>query len=177
MSTQDTRPNADPVIAVFDTHAAAEATIKALSRAGLDMKKLSIIGKGYQMEEHALGFYTVGDRIKTWGGIGSFWGAIWGLLVGPAVFLLPPVGLVAAAGPFTLALVAALEGAAVVGGLSALGAALSSLGMSNNQAIKYEADIKADRFLVIVHGSMEDIARARAVFETGPHPATVPATA
>ncbi|MFZ3121553.1 MAG: hypothetical protein WA159_24915 [Variovorax sp.] len=58
------------------------------------MKKLSIIGKGYHTEEHALGFYTIGDRVKTWGGIGGFWGAIWGLLAGPAVFLIPAVGIV-----------------------------------------------------------------------------------
>lgn len=173
MSNRETSSQTDPVIAVHETHSAAESTITALSRAGFDMKKLSIIGKGFHTEEHALGFYTVGDRIKTWGGIGSFWGAIWGLLLTPAVFVLPPVGLVAAAGPFVLALVAALEGAAVVGGLSALGAALYGLGMSKSQAIKYEADVKADRFLVIVHGSADDITKARAVLKAMLHPETL----
>jgi hypothetical protein len=155
--------NTDPVIAVHDTHGAAEASIKALSLAGFDMKKLSIIGKGYRTEEHAVGFYTTGDRVRAWGAAGGFWGAIWGLLVGPAVFVLPPVGLVAVAGPIALALVAAFEGAVVVGGVSALCGALASIGLSREQAIKYEADIVADRFLVIVHGSQEDIDRARAM--------------
>lgn len=165
----DTSPGTnDPVLAVYDTHTAAEATVKALSVAGFDMKKLSIIGKGYHTEEHALGFYTVGDRVKTWGGIGGFWGAIWGLLTGPAVFLIPTVGIVAVAGPFGLALVAALESAIVVGGLSALAAALVGLGMSKDRAIRYETDVKADRFLVIVHGSAEDISRARAILATAP---------
>ena len=160
-----TDTDTDPVIAVHDTHAAAESTIKALSRAGFDMKKLSIIGKGYHTEEHPLGFYTTGDRVKAWGGIGSFWGGIWGLLTAPAVFVLPPIGLVATAGPLVVALIAALEGAVVVGGLSALGAALYGLGMSKDRAIKYEADVKADRFLVIVHGTADDIAKARAVLK------------
>jgi hypothetical protein len=168
MSNIKSHSDTDPVIAVYDTHAAAEATIKALSHAGFDMKKLSIIGKGYHTEERALGFYSTGDRIKTWGGIGGFWGAVWGLLAGPALFVIPGVGLVAAAGPFGLALIAAVEGAAVVGGVSALGAALVGLGMSKNQAIKYEADIKANRFLVLVHGSAADIAKARANLETAP---------
>ncbi|MES2190957.1 MAG: DUF1269 domain-containing protein [Pseudomonadota bacterium] len=168
MSNSETPIPADPVIAVHDTHTAAEATIRALSRAGFDMKKLSIIGKGYHTEEHALGFYTVGDRIKTWGGIGGFWGAIWGLLLTPAVFVLPPVGLVGVAGPLVVGLMGALEGAAVVGGLSALGAALFGLGLSRTQAIKYEADVKADRYLVIVHGSEDDIATARAVLRSVP---------
>ena len=153
----------DPVIAVHATHAGAETAVKALSAAGFDMKKLSIIGKGYHTEEHALGFYTAGDRIRAWGATGGFWGAIWGLLVGPAVFVLPPVGLVAAAGPIVLALVAALEGAVVVGGASALCGALASIGLPREQAIRYEADIVADRFLVIVHGSQEDIDHARAL--------------
>ena len=104
----------------------------------------------------------MGDRIKTWGGIGSFWGAIWGLLPGPVIFYIPPVGLIAAAGPFVMALVGALEGAAVVGGVSAIGAALVSLGVSKDRAIKYEGEIQVDRFVVIVQGTADDIERARA---------------
>ncbi|HEY9223528.1 MAG TPA: general stress protein [Variovorax sp.] len=160
----------DPVVAVCDTHAAAEDAIRALSMAGFDMKKLSIVGKGYHSEEHAVGFYTAGERIRTWGGIGSFWGAIWGLLAGPAIFFIPSVGLVAAGGPFGMALVAALEGAVLVGGLTALGAALSSLGLGDKKVIKYEADIKADRFLVIVHGGTDDIAHARALLAGAAQP-------
>jgi hypothetical protein len=86
------------------------------------------IGKGYHTEEHAIGFYGLGDRIKAWGGVGVFWGGIWGLLLEPVVFLLPVVGPVAMAGSIVAALISALEGAVVVGGLSALGDALSKLG-------------------------------------------------
>lgn len=159
-----------PVIAVYDKHPAAEDAIRALSVAGFDMKKLSIVGKGYHSEEHAVGFYTVGDRVRTWGGIGSFWGAIWGLLTGPAIFVIPSVGLVAAGGPFGMALVAAMEGALVVGGLSALGGALAGLGLAKDKVVKYETDIKADRFLVIVHGGADDIARARALLAAAVQP-------
>ena len=151
----------DPVIAVQDTHAGAESAVKALGRAGFDMTKLSIIGKSHRTEDHALAFYTVGDRVRAWGASGGLWGAAWGLLLGSAVFVMPPIGIVAAAGPITLAVVAALEGAAVVGGVSALCAALAGLGMARDQAVKYEADIVANRFLVIVHGSPADVARAR----------------
>lgn len=156
----------DSAVAVYDTHAEAETALKALSRSGVDMKTLSIIGKGYHTEEHALGFYTTGDRIKTWGRVGSFWGAIWGLLVGPAILLIPTVGLVVAAGPLVAALIAALEGAVVGGGLSAIAGALVGLGMSKDQAVKYEAAVKADRFLVLVHGSGEEVAKARAVLDS-----------
>lgn len=88
-----------PVIAVPDSAGAAEATVKSLSLAGFDMGKVSIIGKGDRGQEHAVGFYSVGDTIRAWGAVGGFWGAVWGLVAGPAVFLVPRVGLVAAAGP------------------------------------------------------------------------------
>jgi hypothetical protein len=153
----------DPVVAVHAAHSGAEAAVKALGQGGFDLTKVSIVGKGYHTEEHALGFYTLGDRMRAWGASGGFWGAVWGLLLGSAVFVMPPLGVVAAAGPITLLLVAALESAVVVGGVSALCAALVSLGMPHDQAIRYEAEVAADRFLVIVHGAPEDVARARAI--------------
>ena len=152
----------DPVF-VFDTHAQAEQAIQTLNKAGIDVKNLSLIGKGYHTEEHPIGFYTAGDRIKAWGSSGAFWGGIWGLLLAPAVFFLPGVGWVAMAGPFVAALVAALEGAVVVGGLSALGAALTQAGVPKDQTIKYETALKADKYVLIVHGSTQDQATARTV--------------
>ncbi len=150
---------------VFNTHVEAEDAIGLLSRSGFDVKTLSLVGKGYHTEEHPLGFYTVGDRIRSWGGTGAFWGGIWGLLLAPAIFFLPGVGLVAMAGPFVTALVGALEGAVVVGGLSALGAALTQLGVPKDQVIKYETDIKMDKYVLMVHGSAEEADKARAVLQ------------
>ena len=146
---------------MFDTHGAAEEAIRALGKAGFDMKKLSLVGKGYHSEEKPMGFYTAGDRIKAWGGTGAFWGGIWGMLLAPAVFVLPGIGLVGMAGPLVATLVGALEGALVVGGLSALGAALTQIGVPDDQVIKYEAALKVDKYLLVVHGSVEDQARAR----------------
>ena len=151
---------------VFNTHVEAEEAIHALSRAGFDVKKLSLIGKGYHSEEHPIGFYSTGDRIKAWGGMGAFWGGIWGLLLTPAVFFLPGLGLVALAGPVVAALVSALEGAVVVGGLSALGVALTQIGVPKDQVLKYETALKADNYVLMVHGSAEEIAKASSVLES-----------
>ncbi len=148
---------------VFDTHPAAEDAIRSLAKSGFEMNKLSLVGKGYHSEEKPMGFYTAGDRIKSWGGTGAFWGGIWGLLFAPAVFLLPGLGVVAMAGPLVAALVGALEGAVVVGGLSALGAALTEIGVPKDQVIKYEAALKVDKYLLVVHGNAADQARARTV--------------
>ncbi|HLX80655.1 MAG TPA: DUF1269 domain-containing protein [Burkholderiales bacterium] len=127
------------------------------------MKKLSLIGMGNHGEQHPVGFYTAGDRIKSWGGAGAFWGAMWSLLFGPAVFFLPGFGLIAMAGPLVTVLVGALEGAVVLGGASALGAALTRIGVPNNQVIKYETAVKADKCVLILHGNADEVAKARAV--------------
>jgi len=153
----------DLPVFIFNTHVEAEEAIHVLSRSGIDVKKLSLVGKGYHSEEHPLGFYTTGDKIRSWGGIGAFWGGIWGLLLAPAVFFVPGLGLLAMAGPVVSALVGALEGAVVVGGLSALGAALTQIGLPKDQVIKYETALKADKFMLLIHGSAEDEAKARSV--------------
>ena len=153
----------DSAFFVFDTHAAAEDAIRRLGQSGFDMKKLSLVGKGYHSEEKPMGFYTAGDRIKAWGGAGAFWGGSWGLLLAPAVFVLPGLGAVGMAGPLVPTLVGALEGAVVVGGASALGAALTQFGVPKDQVIKYEAALKADKYLLAVHGGAEDQEKARSV--------------
>ena len=155
--------NPDSAFFVFDSHTAAEDAIRTLGQSGFDMKKLSLVGKGCHSEEKPMGFYTAGDRIKAWGGTGAFWGGIWGLLLAPAVFVLPGLGVVGMAGPLVTTLVGALEGAVVVGSLSALGAALTQIGVPQDQVIKYEAALKVDKYLLVVHGSADDQQRARAV--------------
>lgn len=150
---------------IFETREAADAAVRSLGNSGFDMAKLSLVGKGYHSEEHPVGFYTTGDRIKSWGGAGAFWGGIWGLLLAPAVFLLPGFGVVAMAGPVVASLVTAMEGALVVGGLSALGAALTRVGVPDDQVVKYEAAVKADKYVLIVHGTIEDHARAREILK------------
>ena len=66
-------PNA--VVAVFKDHVAADEAVKQLQRSGFDMRKLSVIGRGYHTEEQVVGYYNTGDRMKLWGKWGAFWGA------------------------------------------------------------------------------------------------------
>jgi uncharacterized membrane protein len=149
------------VIAVYDTHEKAEEAVRELEKSGFDMQKLSIVGKDYQTEEEVVGYYTTGDRMKAWGGKGAFWGGLWGLLFGSAFFLIPGIGPLLAAGPLVGWIVGALEGAVVVGGLSALGAGLYSIGIPKDSIIEYETLIKAGEFVVIAHGSPEEVSTAK----------------
>lgn len=89
--------------------------------------------------------------MKAWGTTGAFWGGIWSLLFGSAFFLVPGIGPILAAGPVVVWIVGALESAVVVGGFSALGGALFSIGIPNDKVIVYEEHLKAGKFLVIAH--------------------------
>jgi uncharacterized membrane protein len=155
----------DATIAIFGSHAAAEESVKELQKDGFDMKKLSIVGKDFETEEQVVGFYNTGDRVKYWGKMGAFWGGLWGLLFGAAVLWIPGIGLVALAGPIVSMIVGALESAIVVGGLSALGAALYSLGVPRNSVVDYETAVNAGKFLLVVHGTTEEARRAKELLE------------
>jgi uncharacterized membrane protein len=154
------------VVGIFDSHVKAETSIKELQRAGFDMKKLSIVGKDYHPEEHVVGYYNVGDRMKVWGKLGAFWGGLWGLLFGSALFFIPGIGPLVVFGPLVAWIVGALEGAAVIGGLSALAAALYSIGIPKDSVVKYETAIKSAKFLVIAHGTADEADKARSILET-----------
>lgn len=154
------------VVAAYDSHAGAEAAITALHKAGIDMKQLSIIGKGFHTEEHAIGFYTMGDRIKQWGGNGAFLGSLWGMLFGTAFFFLPAIGPVVVMGPLVAWIVGALEGAAVGGSVGVFAAALSSIGVPDDSIVKYELEVKAGRFLVLARGTADLVEQARGVLGT-----------
>jgi hypothetical protein len=151
------------VVAIYKTHAEAEAAVKELQQSGFDLRKLSIVGKDYHTDEHVLGYYNAGDRMKYWGKQGAFWGGIWGMLFGSAFFLIPGIGPLLIAGPLVAWIVGALEGAAVVGGLSVVGAGLFSLGIPHDSILRYETALKTDKFVLIAHGTLSETARARAI--------------
>jgi uncharacterized membrane protein len=153
------------VVAVYATHAGAEEAVKELQRTGIDMRTLSIIGKDTHTDEHVVGYYNTGDRMKYWGKTGAFWGGFWGLLFGSAFFAIPGVGPVLVAGPLVAWIVGALEGAAVFGGLSAIGAGLYGMGIPKDSVIQYEMALKTDNFLVMVHGTAEEVAKAQHILD------------
>ena len=154
------------VVGIYNSHTEAEASIKELERSGFDMTKLSIVGKDYHTEEHVVGYYNAGDRMKVWGKLGAFWGGFWGLLFGSALFIIPGIGPLVVFGPLVGWIVGALEGAVVVGGLSALGAGLYSIGIPKDSIMQYEAALKSDKFLVIAHGTATEASKAKSILET-----------
>ena len=154
------------VVRVYDPHTETELTIKELQRSGFDMNKLSIVGKDYHTEERVIGYYNTGDRMKVWGEMASSWGGLSALLFGSGFFFIPGIGHVIVFGPLVGWIIRALEGAATVGEISALSAGLHSIGIPKHSITQYETALESDKFLVIAHGTSDEIAKARSILET-----------
>ena len=149
------------VVATFESHDKAEDAIRELQKSGFDMKKLSLVGKDFHTEENVVGYYNTGERMKYWGKMGAFWGGFWGMLFGSAFFWMPGIGPVLVAGPLVVWIVGALESAVVMGGLSALGAALFSIGIPENSVLQYETQVKNGKLLLVAHGTSQEVKRAQ----------------
>ena len=153
--------NTELAVAVYDSHTQAEDAVRKLANAGFDMKAISIVGKDYHSEEHVVGYFNAGDRAKFFGKLGAFWGGLAGILFGSALMFVPVIGHIIVLGPLAATLIGGLEGAAIGGGLTALVGALSAIGIPKDSVLRYETALKADKFLVIVHGDADQMKRAR----------------
>jgi heat induced stress protein YflT len=149
------------IIAVYPDHDSAEKAVRKLEADGISMKNVSIIGKDFEAVERPVGFVTTGSVAKDGAKVGALSGGLFGLLVGAAFLVLPGIGPVMIAGPLAAALLGGVEGAlggAAVGGLAG---SLVGLGVSKDKAIRYEADVKAGKYLVTLDGDAAQIQRTK----------------
>jgi uncharacterized membrane protein len=142
------------VVAVYGHLEHAENAVRTLEREGFEMSHLSIIAKGMNTERHVIGFDTHVNREGRW----ARWGGAWGVLFG-AFFFIPGVGHVALGG-YVLYL---LTTGAIGAGAGALTAALSTVGIPDDAVIRYETAMKADKQVLVAHGTRIDVERAREV--------------
>ena len=49
----------------------------------------------------------------------------------------------------------------MVGGISALGAGLYSIGIPKNSILQYETEVKNGKLLLVAHGTADEVERAR----------------
>lgn len=153
------------VVAVFARHTATESAIQQLEKGGFDITQISIIGRDSYSEECVFGFYTTGEHLRYWGQLGNFWSRLWGLLLGAAFLIVPEVGPVIVAGRIASWIVGPMEAAIVIGGLTAIGSGLVSLGMPRDSALQYESSLKMGKYLLIAHGAIEDLGKAFALLK------------
>jgi hypothetical protein len=152
-------------VGIFNTHIQSEVAVKALQTSGLNIKKLSIVGKDPYSDEQLLGFYNTGDRMEYWGRSGKFWDGLWDLLSGAGFFWVPGIGPLLVAGPLVALIVDAVEGSVVVGDPSAIGTGLLRMGIPKDSVLKYETFIKNGKFILIYNGNIEEAEKAHQIFE------------
>jgi hypothetical protein len=140
---------AQTVVAVFDTHAAAIRGVDELRHANFQAQQISILApdpreaEGYADE--------LGVRVIRAGSVGiaagGVLGGLAGWLVGLTGLLIPGAGIVLAAGPFAVALVAAVGGASLGGFMGTL----VGLGLPHHAAEEFERALREGQTLVVVH--------------------------
>ncbi len=160
--TTDIMTRHNSVVAIFRSRLEAQAAVTELQQSGFDLKTLSIVGRDHHTDEHVVGYYNNGDRLKHWAKQGAFWAGFWGLLFGAAFFLVPGVGPLLVAGLLVGWIVGAKEGGEK-GWLSALGAGLYGIGIPKHSILQYETALTSGKFVVIVHGSEVDTIHAREI--------------
>jgi hypothetical protein len=87
-------------------------------------------------------------------------GMVFGILFAPAFFFIPGIGPILTGGMIGSILMGTVEGAAIGGGSGVLAAALTGIGIPKDSVIRYEADLKANKFLLIANGKAAETERA-----------------
>ena len=159
------------IVAVYPDHDAAERTVKHLHESGIPMGDLSIVGRGSQTTEEPVGFVSEADYATAGAATGAWLGGLLGLCVGAAFLVLPGIGPIVVAGPLSAAVLAGIEGALAGTALGSLAGALVGWGVPKEKALKYETHVKGGKFLVVVRGEPEVVARIRGLLahETPEH--------
>ncbi len=65
------RDSVSDFVAIFHSHEKAAEANRELQKSGFDIKKLSIVGKDHHTDEHVVGYFNAGDRMKYWGKLGE----------------------------------------------------------------------------------------------------------
>jgi hypothetical protein len=82
------------------------------------------------------------------------------MLFGSAFLFVPGIGPIVVGGPLVAWIIGTLESAVVLGGLSAVGAALYSIGIPKDSIVKYEVSLKSNKFLVVNQGTTAEMSNA-----------------
>jgi hypothetical protein len=136
------------VLAICNTQVEAEAAMRELTHTGFHIKQLSVVGQGYRPAKHAGGYSDTADCME----YGST--AISG------------IGSVLIAGPLLGWVFGALEETVAAGGITAIGTALKNMGIPKDSILSYETALRFSKFIMLVHGTAEEVAHAQNILRT-----------
>ena len=143
-----------------------QSAVRQLHQGGFPLGDLSIVGRDFQETDEPYGFVSRGEYAKAGAETGTWFGGLFGLVMGAGFLILPGLGFVVVAGPIAAALLAGIEGALAGTALGSLAGALVGWGVPKDRALKYETQVKGGKFLVIVRSNPEVVSRARSLLAT-----------
>jgi hypothetical protein len=161
-----TRFEENATIHVFSGPVEVQAAIEKLGQSGFDMRQVSVAGRDDRVTEEIAGHFDLGGGMKYWGQSSVFWEGLWKELSGWAFFAIPGLGSILVTGPLAGWIIAGLENATIFSGLSALGAAIYSIGILRSRIPEYDTALKSGKFLVLAHGTADEITRARQILKS-----------
>jgi hypothetical protein len=153
----------ESTVGVYETMEQTEDAVRKLDQGRYPIKQVSIVAQNLETEKEVHGFITAGDIAKKGAGVGAWVGGVFGLLMGGAVLFVPGFGPLIVAGSLAAVLLGTVEGAAVGATGGGVLSALASWGVSKQHIIKYEDHVKSGRYLVVAHGSAEEVERAHSI--------------
>lgn len=154
------------VIGVYRTISEAEEAVRVLDQGGFPIKQISVLAQNLESEKTVHGYITASDMAKAGAGTGAWLGGLFGLLAGAAFIWVPGFGPLLAAGSFAAVLLGGIEGVVAGAAGGGLLGALVGWGVSKQHILKYEEQLKGGKYLVIAHGSAEEVARARNILRS-----------
>lgn len=152
-------------VGVYETMAEVEAAVRALNQEHYPITQVSIVAQNFETEKDVHGFISVGDVAKDGARSGAWFGGVFGLLMGGAFLLVPGFGPLIVAGSLAAVLLGGLEGASFGAAGGGLLGALAGWGVSRQHIIKYEDHVKMGRYVLVVHGNAEEVARAQTILQ------------
>lgn len=146
-------------ISIFDSHDEALKALEALRESGVNMSKVSLVGRAEVIDDH-VHMKSNKALVAAPVAIGSVLGTTLGVLTGVGLFAIPGLGLLFGAG----AVVGAFAGfqlGVVTGGITTI---LVDLGVKEDHLV-YEQHLKEGRFLLFYDGSDEEIEQVERIIE------------
>jgi len=144
-------------IGIYDNHEKAVAAIVKLKESGYPTANLTLMGLTEKETVDNAEYVSPVNPIKPAGlGIGVLAGTTLGILTGVGVFAIPGLGFLFGAGALAGA-IAGFDIGIIGGGIATV---LNTVGVKDEIAQKYHDALAAGKFLVVAHGSEEDVHKA-----------------
>lgn len=166
-------------VGTFSDYETMETALHELKNSGFLMERVSVVGRDINNQIESTGANTstimnVGnldtdenvaeEGAKTGAVTGSAIGGITGLLVGLGAIAIPGVGPIMLAGAAATAIATTLSGSVIGAAAGSLAGGLLGLGIPEDRAHVYSDRVAQGDYLVMVEGSVADIALAKSIF-------------